>query len=49
MATVPELPGAATQGRDMDEVRANIREAIELLLQTYCENGTQGEPSGSNR
>ena len=35
MATAPELPGAVTQGRDMAEARANIREAIELLLQSY--------------
>ena len=32
MATAPELPGAVTQGRDMEEARANVREAIELLL-----------------
>lgn len=38
MATVPELPGAVTQGKDMDEARAMIKEAVELLLETYREN-----------
>ena len=28
MATVPELPGAVTQGRDLDEARENIKEAV---------------------
>jgi predicted RNase H-like HicB family nuclease len=41
MATVPELPGAVTQGRDMEEARTNIREAIELLLQSYHENAAK--------
>jgi predicted RNase H-like HicB family nuclease len=31
MAQVPELPGAVTQGRDMDEAREMIQEAVELL------------------
>jgi predicted RNase H-like HicB family nuclease len=38
MAQVPELPGAVTQGRDMDEAREMIQEAVELLLQSYREN-----------
>jgi len=38
MATAPELPGAVTQGRDMNEARHMIREAIELLLASYREN-----------
>jgi predicted RNase H-like HicB family nuclease len=37
MAQVPELPGAVTQGRDMDEAREMIQEAVELLLQSYRE------------
>jgi predicted RNase H-like HicB family nuclease len=41
MATVPELPGAVTQGRDLDEARANIKEAIELLLQAYRDNAAK--------
>jgi predicted RNase H-like HicB family nuclease len=38
MATVPELPGAMTQGRDMTEARAMIREAVALLLESYRDN-----------
>ncbi len=38
MATVPELPGAVTQGRDLEEARGNIKEAVELLLEAYREN-----------
>ena len=29
---VEELPGANTQGATLDEARANLREAIELVL-----------------
>lgn len=35
MATVPALPGAVTQGRDMGEARETIREVVELLLLTW--------------
>ena len=44
MATVPELPGAVTQGKGMDEARRNIREAIELLLQSYRDNAQKDAP-----
>ena len=47
MAKVPELPGAVTQGRDMDEAREMIQEAIELLLQSYSENAAKDAPSGA--
>lgn len=30
---VEELPGANTQGRSLAEARANLREAIELVLE----------------
>ena len=30
---VEELPGANTQGATLDEVRANLEEAIELVLE----------------
>jgi len=30
---VEELPGANTQGKTLKEVRENLREAIELILQ----------------
>jgi predicted RNase H-like HicB family nuclease len=31
-ADVPALPGCVTQGETMDELEANLREAIELWL-----------------
>lgn len=45
MATVPELPGAVTQGRDMAEARSMIQEAVELLLQSYREQAATEAPS----
>jgi predicted RNase H-like HicB family nuclease len=47
MAQVPELPGAVTQGRDMDEAREMIQEAVALLLQSYRENAERDAPSGT--
>ncbi|MGD0899910.1 MAG: type II toxin-antitoxin system HicB family antitoxin [Thermoguttaceae bacterium] len=47
MATVPELPGAVTQGRDIQEARANIKEAVELLLQSYRENAQKDAPGNA--
>jgi predicted RNase H-like HicB family nuclease len=47
MATVPELPGAVTQGRDLAEARAMIQEAVELLLQSYRENAAKDAVSES--
>jgi predicted RNase H-like HicB family nuclease len=44
MATAPELPGAVTQGRNIDEARTNIKEAIELLLQAYRDNAQNDAP-----
>ena len=33
IASVPALPGCHTQGETLDELRANVREAIELYLE----------------
>jgi predicted RNase H-like HicB family nuclease len=44
MASVPELPGAVTQGRDIDEARTMIREVVELLLTSYRENAAKDAP-----
>lgn len=33
VASVPELPGCYTQGKTLEEVRARIKEAIELVLE----------------
>ena len=47
MATVPDLPGAVTQGRDMDEARAMIKEAVELLLESYRDNAKNDVPGNA--
>jgi predicted RNase H-like HicB family nuclease len=44
MATVPELPGAVTQGRNLKEAREMIKEAVELLLQSYREQAVKTAP-----
>lgn len=36
-AWCPELKGCHSQGRTLDEAIANIREAIELYLETFTE------------
>lgn len=47
MATVPELPGAVTQGTTLEEARENIKDAVELLLQTYREDALRHVPAGA--
>jgi predicted RNase H-like HicB family nuclease len=47
MATVPELPGAVTQGKDMDEARVMIKEAVELLLESYRANARRDAPGNA--
>lgn len=47
MATVPELPGAVTQGRTIEEAREMIHEAVELLLQSYRDNAAKVAPVGA--
>jgi predicted RNase H-like HicB family nuclease len=47
MAQVPELPGAVTQGRDIDEARSMIQEAVELLLESYRDNAAKVAPTGA--
>jgi len=34
VAFVPELPGCHTQGNTLEEVRKNVKEAIEVYLKT---------------
>lgn len=41
MASVPELPGAVTQGRDLAESRSMIKEAVELLLESYRDHAAR--------
>ncbi len=47
LATVPELPGAVTQGRTMKEAREMIKEAVELLLESYRENAAKEMPGNA--
>ena len=39
-AEVPSIPGCATQGETMDELRSNLREAIEGCLSVPVEAPT---------
>jgi predicted RNase H-like HicB family nuclease len=48
MATVPDLPGAVTQGRNLTETREMIKEAVELLLQSYRENAAKDAPGNAS-
>jgi predicted RNase H-like HicB family nuclease len=47
MAQVPELPGAVTQGRDLNEAREMIQDAVELLLQSYRESAEKEAPENA--
>ena len=47
MATVPDLPGAVSQGKDMTEARAMIKEAIELILESYRANARKDAPGNA--
>ena len=49
LAQAPEIPGAVTQGRTMDEARAMIKEAVELLLESYRENAEQNASNDTIR
>ena len=45
-AYVPDLPGCVTTGKTVEEIKTNIREAIELHLEGLMEDGTPvPEPS----
>jgi predicted RNase H-like HicB family nuclease len=42
VAFVKELPGAISQGETLDEARTNLKEAIELILETNRELSLKG-------
>ena len=46
-AEVPALPGCYTDGDTLDEVKANLREAIQLYLDVY-EDECANLPAGSS-
>jgi len=43
-AEVPALPGCFSQGETLAELEENIREAIELYLETLKAEGRQADP-----
>ena len=44
IAYCPEVPGANGQGRDKDEARENLSEAIALILKDRREDAVRGLP-----
>lgn len=42
VAFVEELPGAISQGETLEEARTNLKEAIELILETNRELSLEG-------
>lgn len=47
MATVPDLPGVVTQGRNLPEARRMIKDAVELLLLSYRANAAKDAPGNA--
>lgn len=45
----PEIAGANGQGRTVDECRANLSEAIALILEDRREDGLRGVPQDAIR
>lgn len=39
VAEVPSLPGCISQGKTLEEAKANIQEAIELYIEVLSEQG----------
>ena len=49
VAYSPEIPGANGQGRTRDQARANLAEAIALILQDRREDSLRGVPADAER
>jgi len=47
LGTVAEIPGVNTQGRTLQEVRENLREALGLVLEAHRELAEQRLGAGS--
>ena len=45
----PEIPGANGQGRTIEDCRANLSEAIALILEDRREDGLRGVPQDAIR
>ncbi|PLS87673.1 MAG: HicB family protein [Actinobacteria bacterium] len=41
VATCPEVPGAITQGRTLEEARDNLKDAIHAMLQVMREDAEE--------
>lgn len=48
-AYCPEVPGANGQGRNKDQARQNLAEAIAMILQDRREDALRGVPSDAER
>ena len=49
VATVEEIPGVNTQGRTLAEARRNLKEALQLILDTNRELGARERSKGAKR
>jgi predicted RNase H-like HicB family nuclease len=49
IAYCPEIPGANGQGKSVAEVKENLAEAIELILEDRREDGLRGVPPDAIR
>tara|TARA_Y100001960_G_scaffold325458_1_gene407844 strand:+ start:1314 stop:1532 length:219 start_codon:yes stop_codon:yes gene_type:complete len=48
-AFCPEVPGANGQGETVEEAKANLAEAIQLILQDRLEDSLRGLPADAIR
>jgi len=39
---VEEIPGTISQGRSLAECRANLRDALQLMVETHCDEARLG-------
>ncbi len=46
-ATCPEVPGANGQGETVEKTKANLAEAIRLVMRDRVEDATRGLPDGA--
>lgn len=49
IATCPSLPGCISQGKTEKQALKNMKEAIELHIQTLAEDGIPIQPKTSNK
>ena len=49
VAFCPEIPGANGQGRNQDEARESLAQAIALILEDRREDGLRGVPADAER